>query len=108
MGYYLDPPDMEKEDWLTTHGEVVINQFAPSDELWKAKPEGKEYVVLLDNGPFTAAGFCYCENELREFLNPFDQRFKILYIVPAEALFKLSPIFQQAKEEADRQLEQKL
>ncbi len=61
MGYYIDPPEGTKEEWLTNHGVEV------SGDLRWGHPPDTVLVCLVDNGPFTAAGICYNEAEFNEF-----------------------------------------
>ena len=79
MGYYINPVNETKEEFLEKHGQRVKKEELKivSDSL---------PVVLIDNGDFTAAGICYDEKELREFTDPQDYRPKKYYQVPREAL----------------------
>ena len=63
MGFYVNPPDMTKEEWLQKHGQVT------ETPTWPA-PEGTISVCLVDNEPFTAAGIAYCEQEFYAFMAP--------------------------------------
>lgn len=63
MGFYINPPDKSKEDWLAEHGQVTITPAWPA-------PEGTVPVCLIDNGSFTAAGIAYCEAEFYAFAAP--------------------------------------
>ncbi len=73
MGYYINPPNETKEEWLNDNGMEV------TDPSWDALPNFRPtefqdddgvYVCLVDNGPFTAAGICYNEAEFNEFRAP--------------------------------------
>ena len=64
MGYYVNPPTGTKEEWLAEHGEVV------DPPVWSALHESKAFVVLIDNGHFTAAGICFSEAEFEAFKAP--------------------------------------
>ena len=66
MGYYINPSDKSKEQWLVENGFPV--------SLWDLKTTGFENlkaselpVCLIDNGWMTAAGICYDEAEFNEF-----------------------------------------
>ncbi len=61
MGYYIDPPEGTKEEWLNFHGVEVAG-----DLRWGHPPD-TVLVCLVDNGPFTAAGICYNGAEFNEF-----------------------------------------
>ena len=54
MGFYVNPPDMTKEEWLQKHGQVTETPAWPV-------PEGTILVCLVKNPTFTAAGIAYCE-----------------------------------------------
>jgi len=60
MGYYINPPDRSKEEWLKEQGEPVIGPTWPP-------PDEEMYVCLVDNGAWTAAGICYNEAEFKAF-----------------------------------------
>ncbi len=64
MGYYVDPPEGTKEEWLIDHGLEVTG-----DLKWGHPPE-TVLVCLVDNGPFTAAGICCNEAEFNKFREP--------------------------------------
>lgn len=60
MGYYVNPSNMSKEQWLQDNGiEVLTPGPFPEDDT--------VVVCLLDNGPFTAAAICYSKDELDQF-----------------------------------------
>ena len=84
MGAYVNPTNETKESFLSREGKIVnhIN--------WSELPKGELPVILIDNGLFTAAGICYCENELKAFFGPNDFRQKEIYIVPVEKLMSVS------------------
>lgn len=77
MGYYINPTDTTKEEWLLKHGkratsaDCLRHDFASSDLP----------VVLVDNGPFTAAAICYNSRETEEFTRSSDKRPKMFFIV---------------------------
>jgi len=85
MGAYINPIDETKEQWLEKNGTEV-----PFLDKWDI-PENHFPVVLVDNGPFTAAGIAYCESELKAFINPEDWRPKRYFIVPIHRLHEVSP-----------------
>ena len=86
MGCYVNPTNESKETWLEREGKRVnaIN--------WNIKPLDTLPVVLMNSGPFTAAGVAYSESELKAFTQPSDNRSKIYYYVSIEKLSKVSPI----------------
>jgi len=79
MGCYINPPTEEKESFLNKHGTRV-----GENPVWPA-PEGEMYVVLVDNGPFTAAAVAYSEEEFNVFSAP-DPRPTIWYSVPVDKI----------------------
>lgn len=82
MGFYINPQDTSKEEFLEKHGSLVSN-----DLKWKDVPKGNFPVVLVDNGRFTAAGVCCEERELEEFLRtPNDYRPKKVFLVKIKRL----------------------
>ena len=84
MGAYVNHK-MGKEIWLIANAKEV------SSILWENVPEGYLPVVLVDNGPFTAAGIGYTKEELEAFTSPFDLRAKRFFIAPIEKLLEVSP-----------------
>lgn len=85
MGYYVNPQGMSKDEWLESNG------MRTTDELkWKDVLPGILPVVLVNNGLFTAAGICYRESELLEFLDPSDKRPKLVYLCLIDDLLKVS------------------
>ena len=88
MGYYINPKDSTKERWLATYGELTI--FPTFDSK-----SGKIPVCLVDNGAFTAAGICYCQEELDAFTEP-DGRYKVWYLVPKDKILEVCPEVKRA------------
>jgi len=89
MGYYINPPDVTKEDWLEKHGakadhnEIVLLVDAapsPTEVFSDLVP-----VCLVDNGVFTAAGIAYDAREAGHMLHPCG-RPKKWYLVKRETL----------------------
>lgn len=95
MGYYINPPNMEKEAWLKKYG---INPGGVSHIAnakfgsWK-DPKDRDLlpVCLIDNGKFTAAGVAYNEMKLRRYLMP-DHRPKRWFLVAIEDLLKIKAL----------------
>ena len=75
MGYYINPPDQEKEDFLANYKSL-------ESITWEEVPNNCVPVVLVDNYIFTAAGVAYSKRELEVLTQPDDTRPKIFYIVP--------------------------
>ena len=87
MGCYVNPPSEGKVAFLAREGLEV-----PVPPVWDKVPAGSLPVVLVDNGPFTAAGVAFCESELRAFTDPSDRRPKRYFIVPIEKLLPVSDL----------------
>jgi len=87
MGCYVNPGDESKESFLAREG--VLYDGKPR---WDQVPESMLPVVLMNNGPFTAAGVCYKESELAAFTDPSDYRPKKIYLVPIEKLLWTSDL----------------
>jgi len=84
MGYYINPPDCSKEQFLHNHGRPVLPGAAriTHDEL---------PVCLVNNGAFTAAGIAYSAEEIEAFSRP-DGRAKLWFMVSRE---KLKPYYKE-------------
>jgi len=88
MGCYINHPKLQKEDWLLLHAK----QYGPQAPLWDRVPEGELPVCLVDNGPFTAAGIAFSEEELHEFNDAEDPRPRFWYLAPISRLKTVSDI----------------
>lgn len=64
MGYYINPPDMEKEAFLRQKGRLLTDKEVRNFPFG----EGEFPVCLVDNGAFTAAGIAYDLLERDSFL----------------------------------------
>jgi hypothetical protein len=91
MGYYINPPTMEKERWLAQN--KVDAWHEPPEEFRDAD---NVTVCLVNNGLFTAAGICVDQRELEAFARPQDQRPKLWVRVPIAAVYEIHPEFQGA------------
>lgn len=80
MGFYINVPDMSKEDWLEKNGVEVD----PAPEVHMDE-QNRVAVCLVDNGWMTAAGIAYDRKELDAFKMP-DGRPKTWYLVGASLL----------------------
>ena len=87
MGYYIETEAAKnKAKWLVEHAGGVIVQQATPTPTHDSIP-----VVVVDNGPFEAAGIAYDQEELRAFTDPFDPRPKTIVMVPCDNVIKLCP-----------------
>lgn len=61
MGFYINPKDMEKEEYLEIHtaGEVPLEDLEAVFETLDYLP-----LCLFDNGAFTALGIAYSREEI--------------------------------------------
>lgn len=85
MGFYINPPDMTKETFLSKYGNIVEDP-----KNLKITPE--EYpVILVSNMTFSAAAIAWCENEIKEFTRPEDPRPKLFFMVRKEHLAPYLP-----------------
>ena len=82
MGYYINPKNESKETWLHSNGRLVTLVEVKDHQ---AKDNDELVVCLVDNGPFTAAGIAYDDEERNAFLYP-DPRPKNWYMVKRELL----------------------
>lgn len=69
MGYYINPSDQSKEDFLKIHGKPLSSAPTDYDFSGLYLP-----VCLVDNGWMTAAGIVPHSRELEAFTNRDDNR----------------------------------
>lgn len=94
MGEYINPREITKEQFLQREGRLIKgpDQVEP----------GELPVCLVNNGPFTAAGIAYDEQEIQAFTVPSDSRPKQWYGVSYE---KLAPYMSKyARDKVDSRL----
>ncbi len=92
MGYYINPPDMSKEEFLKSFGRRL--ESAPTEH----ENEEGVAVCLVNNGPFTAAGIIFNANELEAFSDPQDYRPKIWYRVEEKHLAPYCGLYKEEPE----------
>lgn len=81
MGYYINPPDKSKEQFLKDHGtRITTGQALAHDFASDSLP-----ICFVNNGAFTAAGIGYDKAEVETFANP-DERPKFWFTVPRNLL----------------------
>lgn len=85
MGFYVNPTDCTKEEFLYKHGTLSTREI-PFEEY----PQGHLPVVLIDNRIFTAVGIAFSENEYKAFTQANDPRPRSIYSVPIAELVKVS------------------
>lgn len=88
MGCYVNPSNQSKEEFLNQKGEEVSLIHAN----WGNIPEGFLPVILVNNGPFTAAGVAFSKSEFEAFTMPNDYRPKQMFLVSIIELKEVSDI----------------
>ena len=89
MGYYIEIPGSNFNKAATIVREHGGELLSESPTSYAAIPVGKALIVVVDNGYFEAAGFCYNECEFRVFASPQEFRprqYVLLDRVTAEQL----------------------
>ncbi len=81
MGYYINPPNCSKEQWLDENGRSFSTLPNWADAV-KAKTLP---VCLVNNGLFTAAGVAFSQGEMEVFATE-DGRTKHWFVVPIDKL----------------------
>lgn len=69
MGYYIEVPNVKgkAQQVIDIHGAELLERAPLS---LSDIPPDKAVICVVDNGPFEAAGFCYNEKELQDFVAP--------------------------------------
>ena len=91
MGFYINPSDMEKEDWLRIHG-TRLKHEPTHEELPQYIETGNIPVCLVLNLMFTAAAVCVNSGELSAFTQEDDQRPKWWFTVPEASLVEIGAL----------------
>jgi hypothetical protein len=88
MGYYIQGPARGKAQFIVENygGKIVTREVA--EQALSSHDEAP--IVVLDNGPFEAAGFAFCQGEWEEFVEPTDPRKKVFVVMPRSLAKKLS------------------
>lgn len=92
MGYYIDAEDIPAKGKAT----VLIEKYGavkpnPGDSV----PPDKVPVVVIENGPFDAAGIAFDSQELREFLIDGTSRRRTLLLMDRATVIELCPRVQK-------------
>ena len=94
MGYYINPGDgTDKEEFLANHAVMVGHTTLDALHHFMAHTSDVLPVVLLDNGVFTAAGIAYNKAELDVFLDPTDDRHRMVFLISKATLIEAGQIF---------------
>ena len=84
MGFYVNPPNEDKEQFLDREGLLV-------EKLDYSKvPSSMVPIILMDNGAFKAAGIAYSEKEFKAFTDKSDPRPKKIFLVKKAALKEIN------------------
>lgn len=87
MGFYINPKDSTKEDWLNANGRRI-----PASNAMETIKGGTEMpVCLIDNFAFQAAAIGFSEGEVHYFLNDNSGRPKQWWAVPNEKIYEAEP-----------------
>jgi hypothetical protein len=88
MGYYVQTPANKNKALQieALYGGKRINKPIEFSEV----PPDKALIVVVDNGPFEAAGFAYNAEEFREFTDEDDTRPKEYLLLELEKAFELT------------------
>lgn len=96
MGYYIQTSGNKgkAQEMIARYGGEIIYQPPAS---YNDIPEGKALIVIIDNGPFEAAGFCFSEQEFEAFTRPEDKRRKWYILMDRETAEKESGYSKRGK-----------
>jgi hypothetical protein len=84
MGWYINPKDMSKEEWLQKH--MFFAQHHPPKNHYDAEDD-LVVVCLVNNPGFSAAAICVSQHVLESFqVDPDDMRPKLWMHVKREDL----------------------
>lgn len=94
MGYYINPKDMSKEEWLRKH--AILQTNGDPGVLFRTIRPDQHMVCMVDNGGFTAAGIAYNQGEYNAFNYPNDERTKTWFVVQDKKLIEVCPGVERA------------
>lgn len=84
MGYYINPKEMSKEDFLAKYGVIVHPSISFGDI-----PKDCLIVCWVHNEAFTAVAIAYSPRELEEFQRKDDLRPKKFFVVEKSELRRI-------------------
>jgi len=87
MGCYINPPNMEKEQWLRENA-TPLTHVRPAEVLTKSTVP----ICLVSNGPFNAAGVAFSHDEVEAFDRPGDPRPKLWFVAPRHLVREVSDL----------------
>lgn len=79
MGYYIEGPTKGKAKYIVDNfnGEIVMYSHAHA----VIRKPNVAVIIVLDNGPFEAAGYAYDEDEFHAFTLAMDNRPKTFILM---------------------------
>lgn len=95
MGCYVNPVGMTKEEFLKAEGREATqedHEALKNNDVSSFLAKGELPVILVDNGPFTAAAVLHSNREAAVFREPTDFRPRAYFVVPIEKLKTVSPL----------------
>lgn len=81
MGFYINPPDKSKEEWLLEHGQ----NYVPTN--YESVPDGMYVICWKSFQSHTAAGVAYDALEFDRMVREAHS----FFLVPKEKVYKLLP-----------------
>ena len=88
MGFYIQGPARGKVDYLVKNENAAIIEAHVAREL--VDDTESAVVVVVDNGPFEAAGFAFNVGELNRFLDSRDYRPKTILSMDRARVLELT------------------
>lgn len=88
MGYYIQGPACGKAAFICEeHGGMLVSEETASDLI-----DDPDFgvVVIMQNGPFDAAGFAFSRAEFAAFTDPYDRRPKQFVVMDRKEAEQLS------------------
>lgn len=99
MGAYINPVGETKEDFLRREGKHIFLREAKEFDF---SDKENLVVILVNNGPFTAAGIAYDKKELDAWTNdPTDLRPMTYWLVNKKKLYEVSNLEYYLKKEVE-------
>ncbi len=80
MGYYINK-GLDARDKALALVELYEAKEIQQPEKFDDIANDKAIIVVIDNGGFEAAGYCYSEREFADFTNPRDPRQKTFLVM---------------------------